>query len=71
MTGELSEKIGRGKHTARHAELMRLDGGSFVVDTPGFSMAEITDIAPDELRHCFKEFVDETSGCRFSSAAFA
>ncbi len=67
MTGEVSDKIGRGKHTTRHAELMPLQGGGFVVDTPGFSLAEITDIAPDELRHWFREFVEETADCRFSS----
>ncbi len=67
LTGEVSEKIGRGKHTTRHAQLMPLQGGGFVVDTPGFSMAEINDILPEELRHCFREFNEETAGCRFSS----
>lgn len=67
LTGELSEKIGRGKHTTRHAQLMPLCGGGFVVDTPGFSMAEINDLPPEELRHCFREFTAETAGCRFSS----
>jgi ribosome biogenesis GTPase len=39
-TGELSEKIGRGKHTTRCAELLPLSGGGHVVDTPGFSLTE-------------------------------
>ena len=36
-TGEVSEKLGRGRHTTRHVELYALDGNTFVADTPGFS----------------------------------
>jgi len=66
-TGEISEKIQRGRHTTRHVELFRLASGGFVLDTPGFSSLEITDITDmDEnaLADCFPEMAGE-HGCRF------
>ncbi len=67
VTGELSEKIGRGKHTTRFAELLPLSGGGFVVDTPGFSFTEFTDMKPTELMHCFPEISDRVSECKFNT----
>ena len=67
VTGELSEKIGRGKHTTRFAELLPLSGGGFVVDTPGFSFTEFVEMAPDDLRFQYREFRDKLAGCHFSS----
>ncbi|WP_378952160.1 ribosome small subunit-dependent GTPase A [Pelosinus sp. sgz500959] len=67
VTGELSEKIGRGKHTTRFAELLPLSGGGFVVDTPGFSFTEFNDMKPTELMHCFPEISDRVSECKFST----
>ena len=66
-TGELSQKIGRGKHTTRCAELLPLSGGGFVVDTPGFSLTEFVEMAPDELRFQYREFRDKLPECHFSS----
>ena len=43
-TGSLSDKIERGKHTTRHAELVELDKGGYIVDTPGFSSVELIGI---------------------------
>ena len=63
-TGVISEKIGRGRHTTRRAELLPFMGG-YVVDTPGFTQQELTELAPEDLTHCFPEFVHYT-GCRFS-----
>lgn len=62
-TGSVSEKIERGKHTTRHAELLPLSYGGYVLDTPGFSSFEVTDI---EIAKCFPEFVAHTDGCRFN-----
>ncbi len=67
VTGEVSEKIGRGKHTTRFAELLPLSGGGFVVDTPGFSFTEFNDIKPQELMHCFPEISELTAGCKFNT----
>lgn len=66
-TGEISGKIQRGKHTTRHVELFRLAEDTFVLDTPGFSSLEITDISDiteAELADYFPEMVGVT-GCRF------
>ena len=63
-TGVISEKIGRGRHTTRRAELLPFMGG-YVVDTPGFTQQELTELAPEALTHCFPDFVHYT-GCRFS-----
>lgn len=67
-TGDLSEKIGRGKHTTRHAELLSLVGTTgFVVDTPGFSFTEFIDMSEQEVRDCFPEFHVLEEPCKFSS----
>ena len=64
--GSVSEKILRGKHTTRVAELLEF-GGGFVVDTPGFSAVDLAQAGIDKnnLRHCFKEFATFASACKF------
>ena len=67
-TGEVSEKLGRGRHTTRHVELYQLACGAQVVDTPGFSSfdSEELDLALKEhLAECFLEFRPFLGGCRF------
>ncbi len=63
--GGISEKSKRGKHTTRHVELMDV-GEDFILDTPGFSDLEISDIPPEELWKYYPEF-EEYSDCRFST----
>lgn len=53
-TNEISEHLGRGKHTTRHVELIHTSGG-LVADTPGFSSLEFTDIEEEELGYTFPE----------------
>ncbi|MFZ5352626.1 MAG: ribosome small subunit-dependent GTPase A [Bacillota bacterium] len=65
-TGDLSKKIDRGTHTTRHAELIKLDFGGMVADTPGFTSLDLTIIDQDKLKSCFPEF-EAFSVCRFSS----
>lgn len=67
VTGVISDKIGRGKHTTRHAQLLPLAGGGFVVDTPGLGFTEFNDIEEVELMHCFPEISAMAASCRFSS----
>lgn len=67
VTGEVSKKIGRGRHTTRYAELMPFEGGGFVVDTPGFSLTEFVEINESELMYCFPEFLPLITDCRFST----
>jgi ribosome biogenesis GTPase len=64
-TGEVSNKIGRGKHTTRHSELIGVSDG-FIVDTPGFSNIDISFIEKDQLQYCFPEFKDYILNCRFT-----
>ena len=66
-TGDVSKKIGRGRHTTRYAELLPLETGGFVVDTPGFSFTEFINIEDNELMRCFHEFLPLLSHCRFST----
>ena len=64
--GKVSEKILRGKHTTRIAELIEF-GDGFLVDTPGFSAVDLAEAGLDKnnLRHCFKEFAEFASACKF------
>ena len=67
-TGEISRKLGRGRHTTRHAELYKLAGGGYIADTPGFSTFETNRydiIRKEELAGCFREFAEFTDSCRF------
>lgn len=66
QTGEVSDKIKRGKHTTRHAELLKLECGGMVADTPGFSSLTLDDIDENELKEYFIEF-DDFDDCRFGS----
>lgn len=65
-TGEVSDKIKRGKHTTRHAELLKLECGGMVADTPGFSSLTLDDIEESELKEYFIEF-EKYDECRFGS----
>jgi ribosome biogenesis GTPase len=64
-TGEISDRIKRGKHTTRHVELLELPEGGYVLDTPGFSSFELNTIKADELYKYFPEMRDFTDMCRF------
>lgn len=64
-TGELSAKTERGRHTTRHAELLRLPSGGFAVDTPGFSMLESVPFEPSEIPGAYPEYADHSNECRF------
>ncbi|ADD02567.1 ribosome small subunit-dependent GTPase A [Thermoanaerobacter sp. CM-CNRG TB177] len=65
-TGEVSEKLLRGKHTTRSVELLSLDFGGYVLDTPGFTALTL-DIEKQDLRYYFREFLEFQGGCKFSS----
>ena len=64
-TGSVSDKIGRGKHTTRHSELIDVDNG-YLVDTPGFTTLDVTFINRDSLKYCFPEFNDYNNLCKFN-----
>ncbi|MBE1446337.1 ribosome small subunit-dependent GTPase A [Paenibacillus sp. OAS669] len=65
-TNQISMKLGRGKHTTRHVELIRLTNGGLVADTPGFSQLDFLQIEEaEQLSSCFREFRDHAAGCKF------
>jgi len=64
--GELSLKLGRGKHTTRHVELIRLTSGGLLVDSPGFTYLEFPLMEPNELGRFFPEFQTLAADCRFT-----
>lgn len=67
-TGEISQKLGRGRHTTRHVEMFELKNGALIADTPGFSTFETNKydiILKDKLAACFNEFDEFTEKCRF------
>ncbi len=65
-TGSVSEKIRRGRHTTRVAELLPY-GGGYIVDTPGFSAMELSELEEGELAYAFPEFREYLGKCRFST----
>ncbi len=72
LTGEVSNKLGRGRHTTRHVELYRLPNGAAVMDTPGFSSfdADNTELrVPEKVQDCFREFAPYKDLCRFQGCA--
>jgi ribosome biogenesis GTPase len=68
-TGAISEKIERGKHTTRHSEIIALGEGTYIVDTPGFTSLDISEITKEELGMYYPEFVQYEPGCKFSGCA--
>lgn len=70
-TGEISKKLGRGRHTTRHVELLKINNG-YIADTPGFSSLDFETndlIKKDELAFCFPDFADYIGSCKFSTCA--
>lgn len=65
QTGEISEKLKRGKHTTRHAEIFKLSFGGYAVDTPGFSSFELEGIDEYKLKDYYPDLVKYHEGCRF------
>ena len=71
-TGEVSEKLGRGRHTTRHVQLYALRGDTFVADTPGFASFEIemmSSIEKEQLQYDFIDFLPYIGRCRFNDCA--
>ena len=64
-TGELSERLGRGRHTTRHSEIFFLEKDSFVLDTPGFTSLDTPELEADEVAGYYPEFTEAAKACRF------
>ena len=71
-TGEVSEKLGRGRHTTRHVELYDLGEGTLVADTPGFSSFDTDQmelILKENLQYAFPDFAPYIGRCQFADCA--
>lgn len=68
-TGDISVKIERGKHTTRHSQIIALGEETYIVDTPGFTFLEISEITKEELGQYYPEFVQYEPYCKFSGCA--
>ncbi len=71
-TGEVSEKLGRGRHTTRHVELFALDADTFVMDTPGFSSFDTDQmdvILKENLQYAFPDFAPYVGRCQFADCS--
>jgi len=64
-TGEISQKIERGRHTTRHSELFHVCKGTFIMDTPGFSSLGVFDLEKEELKKYYPEYAELEQDCRF------
>ncbi|MCL2662452.1 MAG: ribosome small subunit-dependent GTPase A [Oscillospiraceae bacterium] len=68
--GDISKKLGRGRHTTRHVELYRLSCGALVADTPGFSAFDSSHLTDkDRLQFLFPEFETYIGSCRYLDCA--
>lgn len=63
-TNEISNSLGRGKHTTRHVELLQINNG-LVADTPGFSSLEFSELEAEQLQECFPEMRERSINCKF------
>lgn len=71
-TGQISNKLGRGRHTTRHVELFEISGGTLIADTPGFASFdgdEVTLEMKNSLPELFREFGQYTDKCRYKNCA--
>ncbi len=65
QTGAISDKIGRGKHTTRHSEIISIGQDTYIMDTPGFSSMDLPGFEKEDLWTCYPDFVPYEPECRF------
>ena len=71
-TGEVSEKLGRGRHTTRHVELFKTGAGGYVADTPGFASLDLEKsevVLGEDLPYAFREFLPYLGKCKFTDCS--
>lgn len=64
-TGAISEKIERGRHTTRHAQIIPVNENSYIIDTPGFSSLSLMNVEKEDLRFYYPEFSEYENCCRY------
>lgn len=68
-TGDVSKKIGRGRQTTRHTQLIHIEGSSYIMDTPGFSSLYLPQMDKEELQQYYTEFAEYEPYCRFQGCS--
>ena len=68
-TGNISEKIERGKHTTRHSEIIPLGNDAYIMDTPGFSSMDMPGFEKEDLWTCYPEFLPYEPYCKFQGCS--
>ncbi len=68
-TGNISEKIERGKHTTRHSEIIPLGDDAYIMDTPGFSSMDMPGFEKEDLWTCYPEFLPHEPYCKFQGCS--
>lgn len=63
--GDISSKIKRGRHTTRHSELFGMGGGTYIMDTPGFTSLRLPDARKEDIKEYYPEFKGYARQCRF------
>lgn len=72
QVGEVSEKLGRGRHTTRHVQLYKLPDGTYIADTPGFSSFDTEQmelVVKENLQYAFPDFAPYLGQCQFQDCA--
>ncbi|MGX8702465.1 ribosome small subunit-dependent GTPase A [Caproiciproducens sp.] len=72
QTGEISQKLGRGRHTTRQVAFLKLGENTYVADTPGFSSISVERydlVKKENLQYCFREFEPYLNQCKFVSCS--
>lgn len=64
-TNAISDRLGRGKHTTRHVELIDIGNNGYVADTPGFSQLDFQELGVEDLGYCFREMRELSPSCKF------
>lgn len=65
-TQEVSQKIGRGRHTTRHVELFPINNNGWIADTPGFSVLDLPPMKSTQLAEYYPDFTEPSQECRFT-----
>ena len=68
-TGDISKKLGRGRHTTRHSQIIPVCKDTFLVDTPGFTSLYLENMEKEELKEYFAEFRQYEEQCKFQGCA--
>ena len=67
--GDISKKLARGRNTTRHSELICVEDGTFLCDTPGFTALDTGGIGKEELENCYPEFRPYIGSCYYQGCA--